>query len=132
MLYSKEEQALNCYVKSIRMTMNEIIKEINGDFTGWCELGTMLLFRLVRDIEPTWDNKVARGYYKDEGHFWNIINGVIVDTTVDQFGNIKPGIVNKRYINNYIIDKFVKFNEEDLRHMTDTDDLYYIVLNEYC
>ena len=120
MEYSKEELTLNWYVETIRKTMNYIIEEINGDFTDWCELGTMLLFRLIRDREPSWDNKVARGYYKNDGHFWNVINGVVVDTTVDQFGGIKPGVINKKWLKNYTVDKFVNFDEEDLMRMTES------------
>lgn len=120
MKYSKEELTLNWYVEIIRKTMNCIIEEINGDFTDWCELGTMLLFRLIRDKEPNWENKVVRGYYKDNGHFWNVVNGMIVDTTVDQFGKIKPGVVNKKWLNNYTVDRFIDFEEEDLMHMTES------------
>lgn len=118
MKYSKEELILNWYVETIRNKMNEIIEEINDDFTDWCELGTMLLFRLIRDKEPTWDNKVVRGYYNGNGHFWNVMNGVIVDTTIDQFGRIKPGVVNKKQLRNYTVNKFVKFDEDDLIRMT--------------
>lgn len=120
MEYSKDKLILNWYVETIRKKMNDIIEEINGDFTGWCELGAMILFRLIRDKEPSWDNKVVRSYYNGNGHFWNVINGVIVDTTIDQFGKIKPGVVNKKWLNNYTFDKFVSFEEEDLIHMTES------------
>lgn len=113
------DEVLNYCVLEIRRAMNEAIQEINDDYTDWCELGTMVLFRLIQDIDPTASNVVARGKYKEDGHFWNIINGKIVDTTIDQFGKIKPGVINKKWLNNYVVDKYVVFDEEDLIRMTE-------------
>lgn len=117
-----EKELLNEYCSEIRKAMNSIIQEINGDFTDWCELGTMLMFRLVRDTIPTLKNEVAVGWYKGSGHFWNIIDGEIIDTTVDQFGKIKPGVINKKWIKNYKIKNIKILEEEDSLHMT--DDIY--------
>lgn len=122
-----QTELLNKYCIEIRKAMNLTIEEINYDFTGWCELGTMLMYRLVRDTIPTLKNEVAFGWYKESGHFWNIIDGEIIDITVDQFGTIKPGIINKKWTKNYKIKNIKIFEEEDLLHMTDDiyDLLYY-------
>lgn len=113
------DEALNHYVFEVRRAMNEAIQEIKGDYTDWCELGTMVLFRLLQHIDPTANNTVARGKYKESGHFWNVINGKIVDTTIDQFGKIKPGVINDKWLNNYTVDKYVVFDKEDLIKMTE-------------
>lgn len=113
---------MDVYVKEIRYKMNYIIEEIDGDFEGWCELGTMLLFKVIESKFPDLSNEVAEGTFKGNGHFWNIIDGIVVDTTIDQFGRYKPGIINKRHFKNYSIKKKVEFNREDLNHMT--QDIY--------
>ena len=113
-----KKEIINGYTKEIRKNMNDIIEEIDGDFSGWCELASMLMFRLVGARNPSWDNKVAIGYYNGNGHYWNIIEGHIVDVTVDQFGRIKTGVVNKKWVSKYKIKEFINFEYEDLIHMT--------------
>ena len=41
---SRTINILNCYTEVIRNKMNDIIEEIQGDFTDWCELGTTIIF----------------------------------------------------------------------------------------
>ena len=124
----KQIKLLNHYTNEIRNKMNEIIEEIDNDFTDWCELGTMLMYRLIKEKFPNADNKAVLGFYNGNGHFWNEINGVIVDTTVDQFGKIKVGVVNKKWLKNYKIKEYKRWHEEDLIHMTQSvyDYLYVI------
>lgn len=128
MLDKITQRMINIYVDEIRKTMNSIIEEINGNFEGWCELGTMLLYRVIGDKYPEFKNEVFEGSFKNEGHFWNVINGVVVDTTIDQFGRYKVGIVNKKHLNNYKIKRKVNFRKEDLEHMTEDiyDFLYFV------
>lgn len=79
-------------------------------------------YKVIECRFPDLSNEVAEGTFKGNGHFWNIIDGVVVDTTIDQFGRYKPGIINKKHLKNYNIKKKVEFNREDLNHMT--QDIY--------
>lgn len=120
---------INIINEAIRKTMNDTITEINGDFTGWCELGSMLMFRYIKENFPNLNVKIIEGTFKNEGHFWNEINGLIVDTTIDQFGKYKSGVVNKKFLNNYnpIKEKIYK-DKEDFNNFI--DDVYnYIYCN---
>lgn len=118
---------LNYYTFKIREVMNSVISEINDDFTGWCELASMLMFRLIDETEPSLSNVVVRGFYKSEGHFWNLIDDKIVDVTVDQFGKIRIGVINNKWISNYIVKEFIYYSEEDLLHMT--EDTYSVLIS---
>lgn len=117
---SRTINILNCYTEVIRNKMNDIIEEIQGDFTDWCELGTMLMYRLVKENHPEFKNEIALGKYKNNNHFWNIINDTIVDTTIDQFGRIKVGVINSKWLKNYTIEKFYNWSEFDLLEMTES------------
>lgn len=125
MIDKKLKNFLEYYVGEIRDKMNYIIYEIDGDFTGWCELGTMLLFRIIKDHHPNFSNEAIEGTFNGKGHFWNVIENVIVDTTVDQFGKYEPGIIDKRYTKNYKVKKKVEFDIEDLESMT--EEIYQIL-----
>lgn len=78
---------LKSIAKDVRKSMViEFYRE--DDMTGECEQASIILWKYVRDnnIVNKKDNKVALSYFKDEGHFWNIINGIYVDIIVNQFG----------------------------------------------
>ncbi|HCL4455248.1 TPA: hypothetical protein N2D10_003275 [Clostridium botulinum] len=95
---------INIYSNKIRKTLNSMIEEINGDFTGWCELTSMMVYRIIKENFPNIkENKIVEGTFKNDGHYWNIIDGVTVDLAIDQFGRYKTGIINKRWLNNYKI-----------------------------
>lgn len=118
---------INIINDEIRNKMNSIIEEIQGDFTDWCELGSMLMYRFVKENLPQLNIKIIEGTFKDEGHFWNEINGIIVDTTIDQFGKYKSGVVNKKFIKNYKTKREKTYSENELNRFT--DDVYDFI---YC
>jgi len=96
------QRKINILSDIIREKMNSIIEEIDGDFVGWCELATESMKEAVSKYIPEIKfNEVYKGKFKNEGHFWNVIDGVIVDLTIEQFGKYKSGIINKKFLNNY-------------------------------
>lgn len=111
---------INIYSKKIRKTLNFMIEEISGDFIGWCELTSMIMYRIIKENFPNIkENKIVEGKFNNHGHYWNIIDGVTVDLAIDQFGRYKTGIINKRWLNNYKINKVKNYSDFDLNHMTD-------------
>lgn len=59
------------------------------------------------------------GTFNCKGHFWNVIEGIIVDTTIDQFGEYEPGVIDKKYIKNYKVKNKIEFDIYDLEHITE-------------
>ncbi|HCL4447267.1 TPA: hypothetical protein N2D16_002872 [Clostridium botulinum] len=111
---------INIYSSKVRKTLNSMIEEINEDFTGWCELTSMMMYRIIKENFPNIkENKIVEGRFKNEGHYWNIIDDVIVDLTIDQFGRYKIGIINKRWLKNYKIIKVKNYSDFDFNNMTD-------------
>lgn len=119
MIDRRLEKLLEYYVYEIRDTMDFVIDEIDGDFKNWCELGTMLLFRVIKEEYPELSNEAMVGTFNCKGHFWNVIEGIIVDTTIDQFGEYEPGVIDKKYIKNYKVKNKVEFDIYDLEHITE-------------
>ena len=106
-------KTLESMAKDVRKAM---IVEFCGedDMTGECEQASIILWKYVKDIElvnPN-ENKVALGYFKGEGHFWNIINGIYVDITVDQFGEYSWGVVSEDKYCDYSIEKYMDYSND--------------------
>lgn len=52
------------------------------------------------------------GEFNGNGHFWNIVNGIYVDITVDQFGDYKYGVVSESNIHQYTIKEYKDYGKE--------------------
>lgn len=112
--------------------VREAVSECNYleyDFTDWCEGSSLLLWYLVKEKYNITgkDNYVASGTFKDKGHFWNVINGVLIDTTVDQFAKVKTGIVSSKTSKNYKQKATILDDIEDVKQLM-SEEIEYITI----
>jgi hypothetical protein len=100
---------------------------LNNNFTNWCDAGSCLLWYFVDSKYHlhTKDNYITFGKFNNEGHFWNVVNGIIVDNTVDQFGNYKTGVVTLDTAKQYT-EKFIELWDRNLiSSMMENEIKYY-------
>ena len=57
-----------------------------SDFTGWCEGASAIMYYILTNYTEEKDVHVINGTFNNFGHEWIVVNGEIIDATVDQFG----------------------------------------------
>lgn len=87
--FSEEWNKKKC-IDIVRSALNNMEEyNLEGDFTDWCE-GSAMLVHYIADKYMKIDkrkNRIIYGYFNQEAHVWNLINGEIYDATIDQFGS---------------------------------------------
>ena len=117
--------------KMAKEVRNAMITEFCGedDTTDECEQASIISWKYINDIklvDPTY-NKVALGEFNGNGHFWNIVNGIYIDITVDQFGNYKWGVIQESDIHQYTIKEYKDYTKE--RSLLDIADNFLAHIN---
>lgn len=65
-------------------TQNEYLR---SDFTDWCEGASAIMYYILTNYTEEEDVHIANGTFNNFGHEWIVVNGEIIDATVDQFGD---------------------------------------------
>lgn len=65
-------------------TQNEYLR---SDFTDWCEGASAIMYYILTNYTEEKDVRVVNGTFNNFGHEWIIVNGEIIDATIDQFGD---------------------------------------------
>lgn len=123
---------LNCELQQLNYIVRKSVSECNDldyDFTDWCEGASSLMWYLVKEKYniDTKDNYIALGTFKNKGHYWNVINGIIIDTTIDQFGKLKTGIISAKSTKNYKQKSTLLTDIEDIKSLM-SEEIDYIGL----
>lgn len=92
------------FKKGIKLSLEqhiEIIRKVMNDGYNFpvdcCEKTSWFTGYVLKHLG--YDVKVIKGDFKavnGEHHFYNTVNGAVVDITVDQFGKFKYGIINEK------------------------------------
>lgn len=64
-------------------TQNEYLR---SDFTDWCEGASAIMYYILTNYTEE-DVHIVNGTFNNFGHEWIVVNGEIIDATVDQFGD---------------------------------------------
>ena len=83
---------INECIKVVRQYMKEKYKSFPYDY---CHETSILFKYLLDELEINCE--VIEGKWNDFDHFWNKVNGTIIDLTIDQFDKVKYGFVNQEY-----------------------------------
>jgi len=75
-----EEDKISCILKGIREVL---VSEIPRFPKDCCFEASLLVGKVFSELK--YDVKIHDGYYKCENHYWNEINGMLFDITIDQF-----------------------------------------------
>ena len=71
-----------------RETLNHSDGEyLRSDFTDWCEGASSIMHYILSNYTDEKDFHIMSGKFNGYSHEWIVVNGEIVDATVDQFGN---------------------------------------------
>ena len=94
-----------------------MIKVFNGedDVEGECEQASIILWKYINDtgLVSSDKNKVALGTFNNHGHYWNIVDDIFVDITIDQFGEYEYGVIGSNIIKDkYAIKEYVDYVDE--------------------
>lgn len=65
-------------------TQNEYLR---SDFTDWCEGASAIMYYILTNYTEEEDVHIVNGTFNNFGHEWTVVNGEIIDATVDQFGD---------------------------------------------
>ena len=65
-------------------TQNEYLR---SDFTDWCEGASAIMYYILTNYTEEEDVHIVNGTFNNFGHEWIVVNGEIMDATVDQFGD---------------------------------------------
>lgn len=65
-------------------TQNEYLR---SDFTDWCEGASAIMYYILTNYTEEEDVHIVNGTFNNFGHEWIVVNGEIIDVTVDQFGD---------------------------------------------
>ncbi len=65
-------------------TQNEYLR---SDFTDWCEGASAIMYYILTNYTEEEDVHIVNGTFNNFGHEWIVVNGEIIDATVDQFGD---------------------------------------------
>lgn len=65
-------------------TQNEYLR---SDFTDWCEGASAIMYYILTNYTEEKDVHIVNGTFNNFGHEWIVVNGEIIDATVDQFGD---------------------------------------------
>lgn len=58
-----------------------------SDFTDWCEGASAIMYYILTNYTEEKMFHIANGTFNNFGHEWIVVNGEIIDATVDQFGD---------------------------------------------
>jgi hypothetical protein len=117
---------LNELSNTTRKVLNSYYN-LNNNFTNMCDAGSCLLWYFVDSKYHLTirDNYITFGTFKDKGHFWNVVKGIIVDTTVDQFGDYNTGVITLQYTK-YYTEKIIELWDRVLiSNMMENEIKYY-------
>lgn len=74
---------------------------LRSDFTDWCEGASSIMYYILSNYTDEKDFHIMSGKFDGYGHEWVVINGEIVDATVDQFGDdysiYSPTLYKEKY-----------------------------------
>lgn len=74
---------------------------LRSDFTNWCEGASSIMYYILSNYTDEKDFHIMSGKFDGYGHEWIVINGEIVDATVDQFGDdysiYSPTLYKEKY-----------------------------------
>jgi hypothetical protein len=121
---------LNELSNTTRKVLNSYYN-LNNNYSNMCDAGSLLLWYLVDSKYhlSIRDNYITFGTFKENGHFWNVIKGVIVDTTIDQFGNYETGVITEQ--SKYYTEKIIElWNKDLICIMMENEIRYYIDNNK--
>ena len=122
-------------ITSLRHIASEVRRSMviefcgEDDMAGECEQASIIMWKYINDIklvEPN-QNKVVLGEFNGNGHIWNIVNGIYVDITVDQFGDYKWGVISNSDKYRYTIQKYMDYTKESSLLETTDDFLAHII-----
>lgn len=60
---------------------------LRSDFTDWCEGASSIMYYILSHYSDEKDFHIMSGKFNGYVHEWVVVNGEIVDATVDQFGD---------------------------------------------
>lgn len=60
---------------------------LRSDFTDWCDGASSIMYYILSNYTDEKDFHIMSGKFNGCGHEWIVVNGEIVDATVDQFGD---------------------------------------------
>lgn len=58
-----------------------------SDFYGMCENASAIMYYIITNYTDEKDVHIMRGTFNDYDHSWIVVNGEIIDATVDQFSD---------------------------------------------
>ena len=74
---------------------------LRSDFTNLCEGASSIMYYILSNYTDEKDFHIMSGKFDGYGHEWIVINGEIVDATVDQFGDdysiYSPTLYKEKY-----------------------------------
>ena len=74
---------------------------LRSDFKDWCEGASSIMYYILSNYTDEKDFHIMSGKFDGYGHEWIVINGEIVDATVDQFGDdysiYSPTLYKEKY-----------------------------------
>ena len=79
-------------------TQNEYLR---SDFTDWCEGASAIMYYILTNYTEEEDVHIVNGTFNNFGHEWIVVNGEIIDATVDQFGDDYSIYSSRLYKNLY-------------------------------
>lgn len=60
---------------------------LRSDFTDWCGGASSIVYYILSNYTDEKDFHIISGKFNGYGHEWVVVNGEIIDATVDQFGD---------------------------------------------
>lgn len=60
---------------------------LRSDFTGWCEGASSIIHYILSNYTDEKDFHIISGRFNGYCHKWIVVDGGIIDATVDQFGD---------------------------------------------
>ena len=74
---------------------------LRSDFKDWCEGASSIMYYILSNYTDEKYFHIMSGRFDGYGHEWIVINGEIVDATVDQFGDdysiYSPTLYKEKY-----------------------------------
>ena len=74
---------------------------LRSDFKDWCEGASSIMYYILSNYTDEKDFHIMSGKFDGYGHEWIVINGEILDATVDQFGDdysiYSPTLYKEKY-----------------------------------
>lgn len=74
---------------------------LRSDFTDWCEGASAIMHYILSNYTNEKEFYIKAGEFNGFPHQWVVLNGEILDATVDQFGDEYSIYTSKLYSNLY-------------------------------